>query len=63
MENKPPQLGDKVPTLAGRHLWSTEEGAVMVEVRGDTVLVAESLDDATTQKLEVEVFPAEAAKN
>jgi hypothetical protein len=42
--------------LKGRHAWTTEEGAVIVEERGDTVLVSESLDAATTATLEREVF-------
>jgi len=48
----------KVPLLRGRHSWSTEEGTVVIEERGETVLVSESLDEATTQTLEKEVFAA-----
>jgi hypothetical protein len=61
-DDKPPRMGDQASSLSGRHTWKTEEGSVLVEVKGDTVLVSESLDDVTTQKLEQEVFPAEAAK-
>jgi hypothetical protein len=43
-------------SLAGRHAWNTEEGAVVIEQHGDTVLVSESLDAATTSTLEREVF-------
>jgi hypothetical protein len=46
----------KVEVLKGRHLWTTEEGAVVIEEQGDTVLVSESLDSATTETLEKEVF-------
>jgi hypothetical protein len=46
----------KVELLLGRHSWKTEEGTVVIEERGDTVLVSESLDAATTQTLEKEVF-------
>jgi hypothetical protein len=46
----------KVELLQGRHAWSTEEGAVVIEQQGDTVLVSESLDAATTVTLEKEVF-------
>jgi hypothetical protein len=46
----------KVDILQGRHAWTTEEGAVVIEQQGDTVLVSESLDAATTQTLEKEVF-------
>jgi hypothetical protein len=42
--------------LQGRHAWATEEGAVVIEEHGDTVLVTESLDAATTETLEKEVF-------
>jgi hypothetical protein len=46
----------KVVPLKGRHAWSTEEGAVVIEEQGDTVLVSESLDAGTTATLEREVF-------
>jgi hypothetical protein len=36
-------------TLRGSHAWITEEGAVVIDVRGDTVLISESLDDATSK--------------
>ena len=42
--------------LHGRHAWTTEEGTVIIEERGDTVFVSESLDAATTATLEKEVF-------
>ncbi len=48
--------GSKVAALHGRHEWKTEEGTVVIEDRGDTVLVTESLDPATTATLEREVF-------
>jgi hypothetical protein len=43
--------------LKGRHVWTTEEGTVVIDQHGDTVLVSESLDAATTATLEHEVFP------
>ncbi len=46
----------KVELLQGRHAWSTEEGVVVIEQQGDTVLVSESLDPTTTEMLEKEVF-------
>jgi hypothetical protein len=46
----------KVELLQGRHTWTTQEGAVVIEEQGDTVLVSESLDAATTETLEKEVF-------
>ncbi len=42
--------------LHGRHEWKTDEGVVVIEQKGDTVLVSESLDPATTQTLEHEVL-------
>jgi len=46
----------KIDLLQGRHAWTTEEGAVVIEQQGDTVLVTESLDAPTTEALENEVF-------
>ncbi len=46
--------------LAGRRTWLTEDGPVVIEVEGDTVLIAESVDQATTEKLEQEVFATAA---
>jgi hypothetical protein len=46
----------KIDVLKGRHAWTTEEGTVVIEEQGDTVLVSESLDAATTETLEKEVF-------
>ncbi len=48
----------KVELLLGRHSWKTEEGTVVIEEHGDTVLVSEGLDSATTETLEKEVFGA-----
>ena len=49
-EDAPP--ADSWRTLRGRHAWMTEEGAVVIEVRGDAVLISESLDDETTKRTE-----------
>jgi hypothetical protein len=46
----------KVELLLGRHSWNTEEGTVVIEEKGDTVFVSESLDAATTETVEKEVF-------
>ncbi|MGA2354405.1 MAG: hypothetical protein ABSG02_07905 [Terriglobales bacterium] len=43
---------DSWRTLRGTHAWLTEEGAVVIDVRGDTVLISESLDDDTTKMAE-----------
>src|SRR6202034_3492375 len=48
----------KIDTLKGRHSWTTEEGTIVIEEQGDTVLVSESLDAATTETVEKEVFGA-----
>jgi hypothetical protein len=53
-----PNPEDKGKLLKGRHVWNTEEGAVVIEEQGDTVLVSESLDSTTTATLEKEVFGA-----
>ena len=52
---------DSWRTLRGRHAWMTEEGVVMIEVRGDTVLISESLDDETTKRVEGDFWPGEKA--
>jgi hypothetical protein len=52
---------DSWRTLRGRHAWMTEEGAVVIEVRGDETLISESLDDATTKLVETDFWPPEAA--
>ncbi len=44
--------------LEGRHRWSTEDGTVLIEEKGDTVFITESLDDGTSATLEKEVFTA-----
>ena len=46
----------KLDVLKGRHTWTTEEGAVVIDEQGDTVFVSESLDTATTETIEREVF-------
>jgi len=37
-------------TLGGNHTWNTEEGAVVIDVKGDTILVTESLEPALTEQ-------------
>jgi hypothetical protein len=56
-EDAPP--ADSWRTLRGRHAWQTEEGVVLIEVRGDAVLISESLDPATTQRVEDDFWPKE----
>ncbi len=56
-EKTAPERGQyKLDILTGRHAWNTEEGSVVIEQVGDTVLISESLDAATTATLEKEVF-------
>jgi len=45
-----------VETLTGTHSWLTEEGAVVIEVKGDLVLVTESLDQETTANFQRELM-------
>jgi hypothetical protein len=47
---------DSWQTLRGRHAWLTEEGAVVIEVRGDAILISESMDEATTKRVEVDYW-------
>jgi hypothetical protein len=56
-QDAPP--ADSWRTLRGRHAWLTEEGVVLIEVRGDEILISESLDDETTKKVEGDFWPAE----
>jgi hypothetical protein len=56
-EDSPPV--DSWRTLRGRHVWLTEEGTVVIEVRGDEVLISESLDDETTKRVEADFWPLE----
>jgi hypothetical protein len=58
-EDAPP--ADSWRTLRGRHAWLTEEGIVVIEVRGDAVLISEGLDDDTTKKVEADFWPEEKA--
>jgi len=49
-------------SLTGRHTWQTSEGAVVIRVQQETVLVTESLDRATTERLEQELSGSTPAK-
>jgi hypothetical protein len=53
---KPPEY--TVETLTGKHNYLTEEGPVVIELKGDMVLISESLDQETTDKIEHDVFSA-----
>jgi hypothetical protein len=56
-QDAPP--ADSWRTLRGRHAWMTEEGVVLIEVRGDAVLISESLDPETTQRVEEDFWSKE----
>lgn len=48
--------------LTGKRAWLTEDGPVVIDVQGDTVVITESLDEATTDILEQAVFATSAVK-
>jgi|SRR5579859_1446889 len=56
-DDAPP--ADSWRTLRGRHAWLTEEGVVLIEVRGDEILISESLDEETTKRVEEDFWLAE----
>jgi hypothetical protein len=58
-ENAPP--ADSWRSLRGRHSWLTEEGIVLIEVRGAEILISESLDDETTKNVEADFWSEEKA--
>jgi hypothetical protein len=60
-EHKPVEDLDRVESLAGTHTWLTEEGPVVIDLNGDEVLITESLDQPTTERLEQELFASPAA--
>jgi len=62
-EGKEPAIpADALDHLTGKRAWLTEDGPVVIDVHGDTVVITESLDQTTTDTLEQEVFGAVAAK-
>jgi len=48
----------KIESLTGSHTWLTDEGPVVIDVNGDSVLITESLDEPTTERLRQELFGA-----
>ena len=48
--------------LTGKRAWSTEEGPVVINTEGDTVVITESFDPQLAERVETEVFGAAAAK-
>lgn len=62
-ETKPAKPANyTVETLTGTHSYLTEEGPVVIEIKGDMVLASESLDQDTTDKIERDVFPSAASR-
>ncbi len=55
-EGETPKRDSAPASLSGRHAWNTDEGAVVIEQKGNMVFVTESLDAATTETLEKEAF-------
>jgi hypothetical protein len=52
---------DNADSLTGSHNWLTEEGSVVIDVNGGYVLITESLDQPTTERLEQELFASSSA--
>src|SRR6266567_2101515 len=43
-------------SLGGDHSWKTEDGVILIDVKGDTVLVAESLDQVINDQMKHAIF-------
>jgi hypothetical protein len=59
--NLPANLKD-LRTLGGDHTWNTEEGAVVIDVKGDTILVTESLEATLTEQFREAVLGSASEK-
>jgi hypothetical protein len=59
---KPVADQEESKQLTGTHTWLTESGLVVIQVKGDTVLITESLDQATTETLEQDLFRESSAR-
>ncbi len=51
-----PEDLEMLQSLSGSHTWTTEDGPVVVDVKGSTVLVSESLEPAITDQFRREVL-------
>lgn len=51
----------KTKSLSGAHAWETDEGTVTIRAEGNELLITESLDAATVQKFDEELFAPAAA--
>jgi len=47
-------------SLTGSHTWSADDGPVVIDVEGNSVVITESLDQATTSRLQHELLPPAA---
>jgi hypothetical protein len=63
LTKQPPLDLETLETLTGRRMWLTEEGPVVIEVQGDTLMVSESLDMMATQEAEQALFATAALAN
>jgi hypothetical protein len=54
-QNLPENL-EHILSLTGTHAWLTEEGPVVIVVERNSVLITESLDEPTTERLKQELF-------
>jgi hypothetical protein len=59
--DKSTSVASEEGSLRGEHTWLTEEGPVVIRVDGDTVMITESFDEATTDQVMQELFPKAAA--
>jgi hypothetical protein len=59
---KPAADHEESKQLTGAHTWLTETGPVVIQVKGDTVLITESLDQATTEGVQQGVFGVSSAR-
>jgi hypothetical protein len=50
-------------SLSGSHTWTSEDGAIVLDVKGDTVLVTESLDAGITDQFRGAVLGSTEAAN
>ena len=50
-------------TLSGSHTWTTTDGPIVLDVKGNTLLVAESLDPAITEQFRQAVLESAAASS
>jgi hypothetical protein len=62
-EHEPRGDPAKAESLTGSHTWLTEEGPVVIDVNSDSVLITESLDQPTTERIEHELFASPTAQS